>query len=66
MGHDWLLPIREFASSDDPIDLFHIPSRATVHVPMHVSWLSADICCLSDIKTKINRRKYEIYPTLIT
>ena len=38
MGHDWLLPIREFVSLDGPIDLFHIPSRAIVHLPMHVSW----------------------------
>ena len=38
MGHDWLLPIREFVSLDGPMDLFHIPSRAIVHLPMHVSW----------------------------
>lgn len=37
MGHDWLLPIREFVSLDGPMDLFHIPSRAIVHLPMHVS-----------------------------
>ncbi|CAA7261569.1 unnamed protein product [Cyclocybe aegerita] len=35
MGHDWLLPIGEFVSPDDPMDLFHIPSRTTLHVPMH-------------------------------
>ena len=38
MGHDWLLPIREFVSMDGPMDLFHIPSRTIVHLPMHVSW----------------------------
>ncbi|KAF8798936.1 hypothetical protein BYT27DRAFT_7122547 [Phlegmacium glaucopus] len=35
MSHDWLLPIREFISSDDPMDLFHIPSRTTIHIPLH-------------------------------
>src|SRR5271169_2247829 len=33
MDHDWLLSIREYNnSSDDSMDLFHIPSRATVHL----------------------------------
>jgi len=35
MGHDWLLPIREFVSLDVPMDLLHIPSRTIVHLPMH-------------------------------
>jgi hypothetical protein len=37
MGYDWLLPIREFSSPDDPIDLFHLPSCSTIYLPMHVS-----------------------------
>ena len=67
MGHDWLLPIREFVSLDGPMDLFHIPTRAIIHLPMHVSWffLSADTCRFSDINNDINRRKYEVYLTLI-
>ena len=66
MGHDWLLPIREFVSLDGPIDLFHIPSRAIVHLPMHVSWyfFSADTWRFSGINKNINRRKYEVYLTL--
>ncbi|KAF8967168.1 hypothetical protein BDZ97DRAFT_1656887 [Flammula alnicola] len=35
MGHDWLLPIREFASPDSFMDLFHIPSHSTLYLPMH-------------------------------
>ena len=62
MGHDWLLPIREFVSLDGSMDLFHIPSRAIVYLPMHVScW-----CFLINIGINIiHRRKYEVYPTSI-
>ena len=40
MNHDWLLPIREFSSPDDPIDLFHLPSCSPVYLPMHVRRLA--------------------------
>ncbi|KAF5315212.1 hypothetical protein D9619_007099 [Psilocybe cf. subviscida] len=35
INHDWLLPIREFMSSSDLVEIFHIPSRAMMCLPMH-------------------------------
>ncbi|KAH9480616.1 hypothetical protein JR316_0007216 [Psilocybe cubensis] len=46
MAHDWILPIREFASPDDPMDLYHIPSRSTFYFPMH-----ENVQHLSDLST---------------
>ena len=37
MDYDWLLPIKEFSSPDDLMDLIHIPSCSSVYLPMHVS-----------------------------
>ncbi|KDR82868.1 hypothetical protein GALMADRAFT_855174 [Galerina marginata CBS 339.88] len=35
IGFDWLLPVKEFTSPDEPMELFHIPSRSVVYLPMH-------------------------------
>ncbi|KAF9556739.1 hypothetical protein CPC08DRAFT_76266 [Agrocybe pediades] len=35
LSHDWLLPVREFRSADDPMDLYHIPTKSLISFPMH-------------------------------
>ncbi|PPR02847.1 hypothetical protein CVT24_002325 [Panaeolus cyanescens] len=53
MAYDWLLPINEFSSRDDPIELIHIPSCSVVPVPMH-----SHIQSLTDL----NNMRYIITP----
>ncbi|KAF8158168.1 hypothetical protein B0H34DRAFT_444051 [Crassisporium funariophilum] len=52
MGHDWLLPIREFRSVNDSMDLFHIPSRTIVWVPLHEKVRNlSDLNCMNYVIT---------------
>lgn len=52
MNYDWLLPIREFSSPDDPIDLFHLPSCSTLYLPMHENVRNlSDLNCMNYVIT---------------
>ena len=36
LGYDYILPVKEFVSRDEPLELFHIPTKTTHCVPRHV------------------------------
>ncbi|KAH6911579.1 hypothetical protein BKA70DRAFT_860438 [Coprinopsis sp. MPI-PUGE-AT-0042] len=35
LGHDYILPVKEFTSRDEPLELFHIPTKTAHCVPRH-------------------------------
>ncbi|EAU86028.1 hypothetical protein CC1G_11700 [Coprinopsis cinerea okayama7 len=37
LANDYVLPVKEFHSRDEPLELFHIPSKGVYHVPRHAS-----------------------------
>lgn len=49
LASDYVLPVKEFASRDEPLELYHIPSKTTFNLPRHVRPYLHPICAFNGI-----------------